>query len=457
MGSVFEAEDTGLGRRVALKLLHPHVAERTGAARRFLREGRAAARIAHPHVVQVLALGSEGDTPYLAMELLDHGNLSDLIASKGALPVADTLDLLLPVIAAIAAAHDAGVIHRDLKPSNVCIAQGPAGRPWPKVVDFGVSKVVSAPGGNEATVTDAVIGTAAYMAPEQARAARNASFSSDQYSLAVMLYQCVTGELPFGGRSLYEVFQSVMSAPVRPPSTRAKDVPRALDEVVLRGMSRNPRDRFPTVRTFGAALLQFASERSRAAYSAELRFDEAVNSAFGVVSDTTNRPLSIGMATPLDNSMAPPTERSDAERKPERLARHAGWLESTAPPTERSDAKRKPQRLTRHAGWVAVAALMAAAIAITNASRLPRNHVLPPRSDPPSAPAARLQPSLGLARQIGLESVVDPHEPTPSHSSISPVSAASTRTVSPTPARVARTPRPMPAVSFGDNGAPILP
>src|SRR5215472_3765232 len=262
MGSVFEAEDTGLGHRVALKLLHPHVAERPGAARRFLREGRAAARIQHPHVVHVLALGKEGDTPYLAMELLDRGNLSDLIVSKGALSVSEALDLVLPVIAAVAAAHDAGVIHRDLKPSNVCIAQGPCARPWPKVVDFGVSKVVSA-GGHEATVTDAVIGTAAYMAPEQARAASNASYASDQYSLAVMLYQCVTGQLPFGGRSMYEVLESVMSAPVAPPSARAKDVPAALDEAVLRGMSRDPGDRFPSVRAFGAALLQLATEHMR--------------------------------------------------------------------------------------------------------------------------------------------------------------------------------------------------
>jgi serine/threonine protein kinase len=432
MGSVFEAEDTGLGHRVALKLLHPHVAERPGAARRFLREGRAAARIRHPHVVQVFALGTEGDTPYLAMELLDGGNLSELLAWKGALPIGDTLDLVLPVVTAVAAAHDAGVIHRDLKPSNVCISQGPCARPWPKVVDFGVSKVVAAGGVNEATLTGMVIGTAAYMAPEQARAACNASFRSDQYSLAVMLYQCITGHLPFGGRSMYEVLESVMSAPVAPPSARAKDVPRALDEAVLRGMSRNPTDRFPSVRAFGHALLQFASEHARASCVPELGLSVAIDSGAAVARDVAGGRVLADPATPVGDTTTPPTE---------------------------SHHTRKEPRVTSRAGWLALTALLGVAIVATSLARQPRKQGMPV-SRGASAPAAVIVAAADSAPAVTVENRVEdakePSAPAPSSSSISPSAAAPARRPV-NPVRIDRPRHPATGVSFGDNDAPILP
>ncbi|HLK41635.1 MAG TPA: serine/threonine-protein kinase [Polyangiaceae bacterium] len=275
MGSVFEAEDTGLGHRVALKLLHPHVAERPGAVVRFLREGRAAARIKHPNVVQVLALGTDGDTPYLAMELLEGDDLSHVLARRGRLSVEDALDVLLPVIGAVAAAHEAGVIHRDLKPSNICITRSPGALPWPKVVDFGVSKVITGEGASDATMTDAVIGTAAYMSPEQARAACNASFRSDQYSLAAVLYQCLSGQLPYPGRSVYEIVESALTRVPAPLRDHVAAIPVALESAVLRALSRDPETRFPSVRSFGTALLEFATERTRVALAAEWRAREA--------------------------------------------------------------------------------------------------------------------------------------------------------------------------------------
>jgi serine/threonine-protein kinase len=271
MASIYEALDTHLGHRVAIKRLHPHIAARAGASERFLGEGRAAARIRHPHVVQVFALGSEGaPSPYLAMELLEGRDLGDLLASEGRLGVVEALSILLPVIAGVGAAHDAGVVHRDLKPSNVFISAGSRGRPWPKVLDFGVSKVLEQDGGNPSTATDGVIGTAAYMAPEQARAARNASFRSDQYSLAVMLYQCLTGQLPFVTSGVYDLLVAIMTAPLAPPGQHAPGIPPELDAVVMRAMGRDPDDRFPSVRAFGAALLPFASERERLAWEGEL-------------------------------------------------------------------------------------------------------------------------------------------------------------------------------------------
>jgi serine/threonine-protein kinase len=440
MGSVFEAEDTGLGHRVALKLLHPHVAARAGATRRFLREGRAAARIRHPHVVQVFALGTERDTPYLAMELLEGGSLSDLVLRKGALGLRDALDLVLPVIAGVAAAHDAGVIHRDLKPSNVCFAQRPGARPWPKVVDFSVSKVVSAAGANELTATDTVVGTAAYMAPEQARVASNASFRSDQYSLAVMLYQCITGELPFGGRSLYEILESVMSAPVVPPSARAPNIPATIDEAVLRGMSRSPEDRFPSVRAFAAALLHAASEPARAAYGTELLGESNTDTDSAIVKD-----------------IAPIF--ADAGRGHTPLVRTATKDGDSTAPTE-STPRRKARAPTRYAGWLALGSLFLAAslaMRLTGVSRIDGASRGEKASNGPANEAAPPSDSAKGDAPDPADSPPTPKEPA-QHASGTPPATGSASAARPTasPTRLERH-RPAVVVSYGDNGAAILP
>jgi hypothetical protein len=270
MGTVYEAVDTRLGRLVALKRLHPHIASHPGAAERFLREGRAAARVRHPHVVQVLAVGNEDGAPFLAMELLDGHSLASLLERRERLSVAEALDCVLPVIAAVAAAHDAQVIHRDLKPSNVFVERGPGGQPWPKVVDFGVSAIVGDNDTSVGTGTDeGVVGTIAYLSPEQARGKCGGSFAGDQYALAVLLYECVTGARPFSGATALEMLRAIQSARVVPPSGCAHDIPPGFDATVARAMSRNPRDRFPSLRAFGAALLPLASERARCCWSAE--------------------------------------------------------------------------------------------------------------------------------------------------------------------------------------------
>ncbi len=436
MGSVFEAEDTGLGHRVALKLLHPHVARRPGAVKRFLREGRAAARIRHPHVVQVFALGLEGDTPYLAMELLHGDNLSQVIAREGRLSVDAALDVVLPVVAAVAAAHDAGVIHRDLKPSNVCITQGPGAHACPKVVDFGVSKVIVGDGTDDVTVSDSVVGTAAYMSPEQARAASNASFRSDQYSLAALLYQCVTGKLPFSGRSVYEIVESIMTTPLGPPSLCTSGIPPALDDAVLRAMSRNPDDRYPSVRAFGAALLVLASERSRLALRAE--FEER----------PTHRWIDAGY----------PLARNALVTRPDSDLTAFG--DTPIPTISRHGARAASS--VEHALWVGVAGLLVwlaivafrhrpsgvssgltvesplATVGSIAPEPVQRTVDAPPRSVPPGAPVS-VAPATSSA--IVAKALESPGRPARWHPSRRPSDRA------PLPA----------AVTVGDNGAPILP
>jgi len=250
MADVFAAHDTQLGRRVALKVLQESVAMLSGASERFLREGRAAALIRHPHVIQVFASGTEHGMAYLAMELLAGQDLAAILSRLGPLGIDDALDLLVPVIAGVAAAHDAGVVHLDLKPSNVFISRGAGGQPFPKVLDFGVSRVLAGAEVDRSMASRQVVGTAMYMAPEQAADARNASFRSDQYALAMILRESLTGR-PGAGLD-------------------AGAIPEAVRDVVQRALSPSPDDRFPSVCSFGDALLPFASERTRLAWSVEL-------------------------------------------------------------------------------------------------------------------------------------------------------------------------------------------
>jgi eukaryotic-like serine/threonine-protein kinase len=443
MGSIFEAVDGGLGHRVALKRLHPHVAARPGATERFLREGRAAARIRHPHVVQVFALGEESAGPYLAMELLDGCDLSATLVRAGKLALEDALELLLPVIAAVAAAHDAGVIHRDLKPSNIFISQGPAGRRWPKVLDFGVSKVLGADGAGASTAGDAVVGTAAYMAPEQARSVREASFQSDQYALAIVLYQCLIGRVPFSGASEYELVLAIMTAPVAAPSEEVASLPALLDPIVLRALHRHPNERFASLRSFGAALLPFARERDRLAWGAELS----------------------------DESTPPPKASNAGSSADAELTTGELTSPATMPPTSRS-AHPSP-RATRIAGrrWVRLAVAGAVALGAAGAwiGWGPRRP-LPLESQPASADSRqgdRASPKGTGSEARRDSSEVHASEPTTltvvgdvsaaPWSSRPPVVPTRPRRPAPSASTSTASPASRRAPTLGDNGAPILP
>jgi serine/threonine-protein kinase len=233
MATVYEAEHLGLGKRVAVKKLHSHLAVDATASARFLREGRAASQIKSPHVVDVFDVGVEQGIPYLVMELLEGADLAAVLRERRKLPVSELVDLMLPVVSAVHAAHDVGVIHRDLKPSNVFLGKGDS---------------------------EVLLGTVHYMSPEQTRGGRNASAESDQYALGVMLYECSTGTKPFAGNSPYALMHAIVSSKVPPPSTIDPDLSPEFNQVVLRAMHRDPQKRFSSVQALGVALLPWASE-----------------------------------------------------------------------------------------------------------------------------------------------------------------------------------------------------
>jgi serine/threonine-protein kinase len=266
MGAVYEAVHMELGKRVAIKILRPEVARQAESRARFLREGQAAASIHHPHVAEVFDVGQEHGTLYLVMELLEGENLYEHLYRVGPLPVARCVDLLLPVCAALAVAHEQGIVHRDVKPENVFLARSRHGVLQPKLLDFGISKVPLA-GGGRLTATSTLLGTPHYMSPEQAQEGGCVDARSDQYAFGVMLYECSTGRRPFEGDDLYPLLHAIVKGDSLPPRAVRPDLPVAFEVVVMRAMALDPGARFADMHHLGGALLSFAGPAAQAAWA----------------------------------------------------------------------------------------------------------------------------------------------------------------------------------------------
>jgi len=275
MGAVYEAIHTDLRKRVAVKVLSPALAANEEARQRFLREGEAASRIRHPHVVDVTDVGSVGAVSYLVMEFLEGEDLSNRLA-RGPLSTQEVADVLLPVCAGVSAAHDEGVVHRDLKPENIFLARPRhGGGVQAKVLDFGVSKVSGGKASMALTGTAATFGTPFYMPPEQLRGARQADHRSDQYALGVVLYECLVGRRPFEAENIYAMLRAIGDGDYPLPRTLRPDLPEDIELIITRAMRLDPEQRFPSVRHFAAALLPFASEMSRVLWSDAFRVEGA--------------------------------------------------------------------------------------------------------------------------------------------------------------------------------------
>ena len=279
MGSVYEALHTGLKKRFAIKTLLASLAEVEEARLRFLREGEAAATINHPNVVAVTDVGTEGGVPYLVMEYLEGQTLGDLLVARPMLGIEEAVGLLLPVVSAVAAGHDAGIIHRDLKPQNIFLARGRFGEMIPKVLDFGVSKFAREERAAALTQTMSVLGTAPYMSPEQARGAKGVAFASDQYALGLILYEMLTGQRAHAGEHPLEILHNVASMTIRPARDLLPGLPVALDAVLSRMLAGPPGDRFRSLHECGRALLPFAQAGLRATLANDFRPEPATTEA----------------------------------------------------------------------------------------------------------------------------------------------------------------------------------
>jgi serine/threonine-protein kinase len=245
MADVVCAEDLQLGRKVAIKLLHRRFAQDEEFVERFRREASSAAGLQHPHVVAVYDRGSWDDTYYIAMEYLEGRTLKKLVQEEAPLDAPRAIDFTIQILRAARFAHKRGIIHRDLKPHNVIVdGEGRA-----KVTDFGIAKA----GASDMTQTGSIMGTAQYLSPEQAQG-HAVSAPSDLYSIGIILYEMLTGRVPFDGESAVTIaLKQVGEAPV-PPSQLNPAVPPALEAVVLKALEKDPARRFGDADEFIAAL-----------------------------------------------------------------------------------------------------------------------------------------------------------------------------------------------------------
>jgi serine/threonine protein kinase len=297
MGAVYRVEHLRLQRHFALKLLRPELSDEPGMLQRFERESRLAASVKSEHVVTIVDSGtSSAGTPYFVMELGDS-DLRRVLVAEGPLTPVRTANLGIDTCRGLAAAHEKGLVHRDLKPENLLLARGDDGREIAKIADFGVAKTLGA----HSTQPGSLIGTVRYMAPEQVGSSEPVGPATDIYALGVILYECLSGAVPFEEETTERTLYRIMTDTPEPLRTRCPDLPPALAAVVDRALERSPGARHASAHAFAEALLPFAGFQRKSASPGALftavapraDADTAPNLPFGTtvnaVESTTSR------------------------------------------------------------------------------------------------------------------------------------------------------------------------
>jgi serine/threonine-protein kinase len=312
MGTVYEAEHTSIGRRVAVKVLHPEYARKQELVERFELEARAAGSIGHEHIVAVLDFGTHEQVPYIAMEFLHGENLADVVERVRVLPVEIAAAIVGQVLAALAAAHAKGIVHRDLKPENVFLQRRGHGEPdVVKLLDFGISKFT----GDENAVsrsltrTGVLMGTPVYMSPEQALARKDVDHRADLYAAGVLLYLLVTGRLPFDAESHAELLMAIVyrKPPPTPPTELDPTLPKALEDIIFKALEPERDLRFGSAAEFLEALRPYGA-------SSVVDLENLVPSPRLLTSDVARR-VTEGIApTQVDVATPPPTQGAEPAR-----------------------------------------------------------------------------------------------------------------------------------------------
>jgi len=369
MGVVVAAHHLQLDKRVALKFLLPEAATNAEVVARFAREARAAVKIESEHVARVIDVGSlESGAPYMVMEYLVGSDLAQRLAEHGAIPIEDAIDYLLQACEAIAEAHAAGIVHRDLKPANLFLTRRADGSSLVKVLDFGISKATQ-PAGSQPdmslTKTASVMGSPLYMAPEQMRSTRSVDARADIWALGVILYELLSGKVPFEATTMPELCAMVLTE--TPPALRdtRPGTPAGLSAIIERCLKKDPAERFGNVSELANALSSFAPPRSRLSVE---RISRVLRAA--------------GVAT---ESLAPAAESAGAPRMGDSTS--AAWSPASTSSSRRSG---KLPWLLGLGGVLGAAALGLVA--------LRTGHSDPPASSQPPAPAAEPQAAAAAAQ-----------------------------------------------------------
>lgn len=345
MATVYRGTDTRLDRVLALKVMHPALAADAEFTSRFIREAKAVARLAHPNVVNVYDQGADGSCVFLAMEYVPGCTLRDVLRDRGALSIRAALDILEPVLAALGAAHRAGLVHRDVKPENVLITEGGL----VKVADFGLVRTVAADtAATGATPIGTVIGSVSYLSPEQIQQ-RPADPRSDVYACGIVLYEMLTGRKPHSGDSPTQVIYRHLNEDVPPPSLAVPGLPRELDAIVTTSTARDPGRR-----PFDAVELLAALQRLRRSLSPAQLDAEPPASSRTTPQYSTSEPTTMLPTVPAGDA----PERTSVLELPSDLV-----MPQSRPYDEPTGFAEPPRRRSRR-GLVTVAALTALVVAV---------------------------------------------------------------------------------------------
>lgn len=245
MGAVYRGEHLSMGKLVAIKLLHPGLNANPEVVKRFYREAQAAAAIRHSNIIDVVDLGvsTEGD-PYLVMEYLEGEGLADHLMRTGPMDLPSACGILESALCALAAAHEQGIVHRDLKPDNIFLVHRPGEDLTIKLIDFGISKFLAMPDQTKLTQDGSMLGTPAYMSPEQARGLDEVDHRTDLYSMGVILFEMLTGGLPFTGKNYSELLINMLTEEPRDPFSVHEGFPEAARPILERALSKDPAMRY---------------------------------------------------------------------------------------------------------------------------------------------------------------------------------------------------------------------
>jgi len=291
MGSVFEGEHILLGRKVAVKVMHPEYVSKPESVERFFREAKAASAIGHPNIVDVHDVGREDDdTVFIVMELLNGQCLDELIDSRGPLPAGQAISVALQVLSALGAAHAKGIIHRDMKAENVFLSLDSRGREDVKLLDFGIAKIEK---GNKAnlglTKEGNVVGTPYYLAPEQARGGRDVDHRIDIWGVGVLLYEMLCGVLPFTGENYNEIIGRILLEAPKPIAELAPQAPPELIGVVEKAMAKEREERYADAQEMIEAL--YPLRRLAPDSSMSTMVIQTIKGTYGVQSNPPGSPV----------------------------------------------------------------------------------------------------------------------------------------------------------------------
>jgi|GEM_PF-4671413 len=248
MGVIYEAEHTGIGKKLAIKFLNPQLRKNDEAYERFKREAMASAMIAHQNIVNVIDIGETPDEkiPYIIMEYLSGEDLSQRIAKWGRIPFMEAKEIMIQVLEALSAVHSCGIVHRDLKPENIFLHRQSGGSEIVKVLDFGISRLSRLEGGEVTRLTKAgyVYGTPNYISPEQAEGKANVDHRADLYSAGIIFYEMLTGQLPFTGETYGKLLLEIISKPPPDPRNYLPEIPQSVVDFINTSLEKDPNLRF---------------------------------------------------------------------------------------------------------------------------------------------------------------------------------------------------------------------